>query len=133
MRLNWRASVNDVLDAAVRARAGLGQLVGAEALLAVAAVDQRIGEGGDVAARLPHLRRHEDGGVETDDVVAQLHHGPPPGVLDVALEEHAERPVVPGGAEAAVDLARGEDEAASLGEVDDAVHLVVLGHTGRRS
>ena len=122
-----------VLHAAVRARARLGQLVGAEALLAVAAVDERVGEGGDVAARLPHLRGHEDGGVEADDVVAQLHHRAPPGVLHVALEQHAERPVVPGRAEAAVDLARGEHEAASLGEVDDAVHQVVLGHTGGRS
>ena len=133
IRLNCARLGERVLRAAVRARARVGQLVGAEALLAVAAVDERVGERGEVAARLPHLRRHEDGGVEADDVVAQLHHRAPPGVLDVALEEHAEGAVVPGGAEPAVDLARREDQPASLRQVDDAVHQVVLGHTGGRS
>jgi hypothetical protein len=84
--------------AAVRARARRGKMVGAKALLAVPAVDERVGERADVAAGLPHLRRHEDRGVEPDDVVAELHHRPPPGVLHVPLEQHAERPVVPGGA-----------------------------------
>ena len=122
-----------VLRAAVRARARLGQLVGAEPLLAVAAVDERVGEGREVPARLPHLRRHEDRGVEADDVVAELHHRAPPRVLHVALEQHTERPVVPGGPEAAVDLARWEDEAATLRQVDDAVHQVGLGHMEKRS
>ena len=97
--------------AAVRARARLGQVVGAEALVAVLAVDERVGEGRDVAARLPDLRRHEDRGVETDDVAPELHHRTPPRVLDVALEQHTERAVVPGGPEPAVDLRRREHEA----------------------
>ena len=130
IRLKLRASVKRVLGAAVRARARLGQLVGAEALLAVAAVDERVGERGDVTARLPDLRRHEDRGVEADDVVAQLHHRAPPGVLDVALEQHAERPVVPGGAESAVDLGRREHQAAPLREVDDAIHQLRVGGPG---
>src|SRR5262249_53349441 len=122
-----------VLRAAVGARSRLGQLVGAEALLAVAAVDERIGERADVAARLPHLGRHEDGGVEADDVVAILHHRAPPGVLHVALQEDAERPVVPGRAESSGDLRRWEHQAAPLGQVDHAVDQLRIrgpGHDG---
>src|SRR5262249_55874125 len=115
------------LRAAVRAGTRVRQLVGSEALPAVAAVDERIREGGDMAARLPALGRHEDRRVETDDVVTQLHHRAPPRVLDVALEQHAERPVIPGGTEAAVDLAGRKDQAAPLRQIDDAVHQIVLG------
>ena len=58
-------------------------------------------------------------GVEADDIVALLDHRPPPGALDVVLELDAERPVVPDGVDATVDLGRGEDEAAALGKRDD--------------
>ena len=58
-----------------------------------------------MAGRDPDLRVHEDPGVEPDDVVALLDHRPPPGALDVVLELDAERPVVPDGVDAAVDLA----------------------------
>ena len=110
--------------AAVRAGGRLRQVVRAEPLLAVPAVDERVGEAGDVAARLPHLGRHEDRGVEADDVVAQLDHRAPPGVPDVALQLDAERAVVPGRAEPAVDLARLEHEAPALGEGRDGLHQV---------
>ena len=122
MRLNWRASVKRVL-----ARRSSGRRRDRRACrarkrsLAVAAVDERVGEVRQVAGRLPHRGRRQDGGVEADDVVAQLHHRPPPGVLHVAQHQHAERAVVVGGAEAAVDLGRREHEAAPLGEVDDLV------------
>ena len=59
--------------------------------------------------------------VQADDVVARADHVLPPLALDVLLELDAQRPVVPGGAGAAVDLPAGEDEAAPLGEVDDAI------------
>ncbi len=121
------------LGAAVGAGAGLGQVVGPEALFAVPAVDERVGERLDVAARLPDPGVHEDGGVEADDVVPQLDHRPPPGVLDVALQEDAEGPVIPGRPEAAVDLAGREDEAAPLAQVDHALHEVRLGHPTDRT
>ena len=73
----------------------------------------------------PHGGRAEDGGVEADDVVAQLHHGAPPGVLDVAQHVDPERAVVVGGAEAAVDLGRGEDEAAGAAQPHHLLHQVV--------
>ena len=87
-------------------------MVGAEALLAVAAVDERIGEAADVARDLPDARVEDDRGVEREDVVALLHHRRQPAGLDVVLQQDAVVAVVVGGAEAAVDLRGGEDEAA---------------------
>ena len=57
-------------------------IVGTKALLAVLAIDERIGEAGDVAARLPHPRMHQDRRVEPLDVVARAHHRVPPAVLE---------------------------------------------------
>ena len=92
-------------------------------LLAVPAVDHRVGEGRDVAARLPDARVHDDRRVDADDVVALLHHRPPPGALDVVLHLDAQRAVVPEAADAAVDLAAGEDEAAPLAQRDEGIEL----------
>ena len=83
------------------------------------ALHQRVTELRDVAGRDPYLRVHQDARVEADDVVALLDHGAPPGALDVVLELDAERPVIPHGVDAAVDLAAREDEAAPLGERHD--------------
>ena len=90
------------------------RVVGAEAVLALLAVHQRIGEPGDVPRRLPHGGMHQDRRVEALDVVPGVHHGPPPAVLDVLLELHAERTVVPDRAETTVDLGGLEDESAPL-------------------
>src|SRR5205807_8537944 len=87
------------------------QLIDPEALPAVPAFHQWVDEVLDVTGRLPDPRVHEDRGVEADDVLAKLHHRAPPRALHVVLELDAERPVVPGGARAAVDLARREHEA----------------------
>ena len=65
---------------------GAGQLVEAEAAVVGLALDQRVAEAADVAGRHPHLRVHQDPGVEPDDVVALLDHRPPPGALDVVLQ-----------------------------------------------
>ncbi len=99
-------------------------LVLAPALVAVPAVDQGVGEVGQVARGLPHRRRRQDGGVEADHVVAALDHGLPPGVLHVAQQVDPQRAVVVGGAEAAVDLGRLEDEAAPLAQADHLLHQV---------
>src|SRR5690606_612585 len=123
-----------VAGAAVGADPRVVELVLAEPLAAVAAVDQRVREVLEVAGRLPHRRRRQDGGVEADDVVAQLHHRAPPRVLDVAQQQHADRAVVVGRAEPAVDLGRREDEAAAPAEVDDLVEQrgVRLGRAAAR-
>ena len=80
------------------------RIVGAEALLAVPAVHERIDESGDVPARLPDARMHEDRGVQSLDVVPGAHHRVPPPILEILLQLDAERTVVPDGAGAAVDL-----------------------------
>ena len=103
-----------VLQVGRRQVLGAGQLVEPEALVVGLALDQRVAERADVAGRDPHLRVHEDPGVEPDDVVALLDHRPPPRPLDVVLELDPERTVVPDRVDAAVDLARREDEAAPL-------------------
>ena len=64
----------------------LGQLVGPEARLAGLAVHQRVGERRHVSRRLPHPGMHQDARVEALDVVAPVHHGAPPAILDVALQ-----------------------------------------------
>ena len=100
----------------------IGEVVGAEALLAEAAVDERIGEAAHMARDLPDARVEDDRRVEREDVVALLHHrGEPPG-LDVVLEQDAVVAVVVGGAEPAVDLRGGKDEPAPPRERDDLVH-----------
>ena len=115
------------VDGLGKLEAGLGapvldDLVGAEALMALAAVHQRIGEAAEMAARHPGLRVHQDRGVKADVVGILLHELLPPGVLDVLLELGAEGAVVPGVGKAAVDLAAGEDKAAVFAQRDDLVH-----------
>src|SRR5207245_4950140 len=97
-------------------------LVGAEALLAALAVDQRVREAGHVARGLPHARVHDDRRVEADDVIAAGDDLPPPGLLHVALELDAERSVVEARAEAAVDLGARVDEPPPLAEVPHLLH-----------
>ena len=70
-----------------------------------------------------HTQRvHDDRRIERDDVVAQLDRLAPPRVFDVALEHGAQRAVVPKAVDAAVDLARLEDEAPALRKRGDLVH-----------
>src|SRR5262249_28842919 len=59
------------------------EVIGPEAFLAVAAVDHWVGESRYVAARFPDSRVHDDRSIDTDDVVAVLDDGFPPGPLDV--------------------------------------------------
>src|SRR5690606_29622140 len=98
------------------------KVIRAEAGLARAAVDERVREPGDVAARLPDARVHQDRGVEPLDVVTLVNHRAPPRFLHVALQLDAERAVVPDRARAAVDLGRLEDETTSLAERHQPVH-----------
>ena len=121
MRLKARA-VGELGRAAVGAHPV--DLVLPPPLAAVPAVDQGIGEVGQVARGLPHRGRREDGRIQADDVVAPLHHRLPPGVLHVAQHVDPERAVVVGRAEAAVDLGRLEDEAAPLAQPDHLLHQV---------
>jgi hypothetical protein len=100
----------------------LAELIRPEAELARAAVDERVTEAGDVAGRLPDARVEDDRRVERDDVIPLLDHRLEPAGPDVVLGQDAVVAVVVGGAEAAVDLGGGEDEAAPAGQRDDLVH-----------
>ena len=137
MRLNSRASVSSQSGPSPGRFDGFApalrvlELVGAEAQLAGLAVDHRVGEPGQVPRRLPDPRVLDDRRVDRDDVVALLQHRAPPLVLDVVLEQHAVVAVVVGRADAAVDLRRGEDEAAPLAQRDDLVEGRA-GSTGAR-
>ncbi len=101
---------------------GVGEQVGAEALPAGAAVDQRVREPLEVARRLPGARMLEDRRVQRDDVVAVADHRPPPLALDVVAQQHPVMAVVVGRAEPAVDLRGRKDEATPLAERHDLVH-----------
>ena len=59
---------------------------------------------------------------EPDVVGVFLHELLPPGALDVVFQLHAERAVVPGVGEAAVDLGARVHKAAVLAQGDDLVH-----------
>ena len=100
----------------------LDELVGAEALLALLAVHQGIGEAGQMAAGHPRLGVHEDGGVLSHVVGVLLHELLPPCLLDVVLQLHAQGAVVPGVGKAAVDLGACEDDAAVFAQRHDLIH-----------
>ena len=103
---------------------GLDQLVGAPALVAVLALGQGVGERRDVAGRLPHLGREDDGRVQADDVIATADDRLPPLPAHVLLELHAQRAVVPCRAGAPVDLRRREHEPAALAQIDDGINAI---------
>ena len=100
----------------------LNELIGAEALVALAAVHQRVGEAAEVSAGHPSLRVHEDSGIQTHVIGVLLHELLPPGVLDVFLQLRAEGAIVPGVGKAAVNFAAGEHEAPVLAQGNDFVH-----------
>ena len=102
----------------------LEQVVGAVPLVTDLALGERVGEVGDVPAGLPHLTGEDHARVQAHDVLALLHHRPPPLALDVVLQLHAERAVVPGRAQAAVNLAGRVHETAPLAQVDNGVEAV---------
>jgi hypothetical protein len=116
------------------------ELVGAEAALAGAAVDELVAEVLDVARSLPRARVADDRAVQALDVVALAHDAAPPERLQVVLELDAERPVVPEPVDPAVDLARLEHEPTPGAERDDVLHADVgtgarcgIGGHGERS
>ena len=111
---------------AVGLRPVLDQLVRAETRLAGFAVHQRIVEVANVAARHPDLTVHQNRAVDADVVLILLHKLLPPRALDVVLKFHAQRAVIPGVRQTAVDFGAGEDEAAALAQRDKLVHRVVL-------
>ena len=100
---------------------GLDEMVGAIALVGDQRLDQRVVKHLDVTGGHPHFAGQDDRAVEPDDVVTTGDHGAPPLPLDVLLEFHAKRAVVPSGLCATVDFAGLEHKAAPFGHVRNGV------------
>ena len=78
--------------------------VGTITLLGVAVIDKWVVERIDVAGSLPHGRVHEDGSVDTYDIVVHQHHRLPPIFLDIILKLNAVLTVVIHGGETVVNV-----------------------------
>ena len=102
---------------------GFLKLVGTLALMAVEALDQRIVEDGHVAGSHPHGGRQDDGGVHAHHVATGDDHGAPPFALDIVLQRHAERTVIPCGTGSAVDFTGGKNKATTLGKGYDFIEF----------
>ena len=85
-----------------------GQVIGSEARVAVAAIDQRITEMLKMPRRDLDPRIGDDCRFDADDVVALLHHRLPPASRMLRRSLDPERAVVLGVGEAAVDSAPGK-------------------------
>ena len=80
------------------------QLVETKSLLACAAIDKRIVECLLMARVFPDKAILNDRRVDALNIVTLINEPVPPAFLDVVSEFHAERPVIPGRTQPAVDL-----------------------------
>ena len=95
-------------------RVVFNELIGSMTALADLAVHERIGEAAEVTGRDPGLGIHDDRGIETNVVLAFRDEFFPPCLLDVVLELHTQRTVIPRIGQTAVDFAPGVDKASVL-------------------
>jgi hypothetical protein len=65
---------------------------------------------------------HQYAGIEPDNIPALVHKSAPPQVLDIAFELDAERPVIPGIRQTAVNIRPWKDEPPALAERGDFIH-----------
>ena len=101
------------------------ELVSAETFVAGQAVHQRVREVTHVARSLPHAGVQKNGAVETQHILTAGHELLPPEVLNVALEFHAIRTVVPSVGEAIVNFGARKNESAALAEGDDVLEGIL--------
>ena len=99
-------------------------LVGAEALVADAALHQRVVKSRLMPRGRQHLAPGDDGALDADDVLALLDEAAPPLPADVVAQLHPQRSKVVDRTWAAVELRGGVDETPPLGQGRDAVQLV---------
>ena len=102
---------------------GFLKLVGAVALVAVEAFDQRIVEHGHVTGSHPHGRRKNNGRVNAHHVATGDDHGTPPFALDIVFQRNAERTVIPRGTGSTIDFTGGKNKATTLGEGYDFIEF----------
>ena len=106
----------------VRGAEILNQLVRAETSLASLAIHQRIVEAAHMPGSHPHFAVHQNRAVHARVVGIFLHEFAPPGALDVVFEFHAQRAIIPGVGQAAVNFGACEDEAPVFAQGDEFVH-----------
>src|SRR3989344_8780306 len=115
------ARLGEFLTAAGRTLAA--DLIGTETFLAFFAIDDLVGKIIRVARGLPYHRMHENTRIQAHHIIAAVHNGFPPGVLDVALQFHAEWAVIPGTGETTVYFGRLKDETAPFAQRGDFFHV----------
>src|SRR5215212_8241890 len=98
------------------------------AALRGAALDEHVVEAREVTGGFPDLRVHDDSRVKPHYVVAHVHVAAPPLLFDVPFQLDAQRTVVVGGADAAVDLRTLVHETPALAEGHYLVHRYGLRH-----
>ncbi|MCG3161537.1 MAG: hypothetical protein JMDDDDMK_02721 [Acidobacteria bacterium] len=98
------------------------QVVGAAASFAFAAINQRVAESRFVARITPDQTIHQNRGVQTFHVVAFVNDRTPPRAHDVVFQFNAQRAVIPGRGDAAVNFRVSEDKAASFAQAHDLFH-----------
>ena len=132
IRVEWKAKVVfQRFPPSVIANA-FYQMVLSVAIVVLPALHQRIAEIRHVTAGFPSPRVHQDSRIQPHHIVALRYDRPPPRLLDIALQLHPQRPVVPSGAEAAVDFAALEHEPAAFGQGKNFVHIGVGQRAGHR-
>src|SRR5579884_534770 len=97
-------------------------MIRAKAVFAYLAIDHAIVKLIDVSRSLPGERMHDNRGIESNDVVAQLDRIAPPRVFDVAFQHRTERAIVVEASYAAIDLAGLENKTAALRQRRDVFH-----------
>ena len=115
------ARLGELADHATSRACRTLEMVRTEALLALEAIDHRVVKVLHMAGRFPDARGLDDRGVKADDIGAFTHGRAPPELFDVALQLDAERSVVVGRSEPAVDLRGGKHEPALLTQRNEGV------------
>jgi hypothetical protein len=117
--------VKILTSAAAFAELFFEELVSAETFVASEAVHERVREVTHVARSLPNAGVQKNRAIETKHIMAAGDELLPPKILNVALEFHAIRTVVPSVGEAIVNFGARENESAALAEGDDVLEGIL--------
>ena len=98
------------------------KIIGSVTGFAGFAIHKRVGKTAHVTACHPNVGVHQDSAVETYVIFVLLNELFPPSLFYIVFEFDAERTVVPGVCESAVNFASGEDETSVLAQRDEFVH-----------
>ena len=98
------------------------EIVGAVSCLTAFAVHERVGKTAYVTGSYPNVGIHENRAVETRVEGVFLNEFFPPSALDIVFEFYAERTVVPGVGETAVDFAARKDETSAFAQSYELIH-----------